>query len=172
MKFQGRSCGRLSAAAAHLGQSRLPAWQAGLECCAMGDSFEDEYLDVLQNIEAVLAGVYRQDENLTDYDARTAVDALIRCYQAEMRGRPEPNIRMNDSARFAYAAVRSICEWRLGRESALEDEEGNEIQIPESEALTSEEIVACLKRIRRSIDLWNKELGRRGYFEFIKQFGI
>ncbi|GAB4274994.1 MAG: hypothetical protein Kow0080_23890 [Candidatus Promineifilaceae bacterium] len=40
----------------------------------------------------------------------------------------------------------------------------------ETTALTVSEIIACLKRIQRSIEMWQKEGGRRGYFEFINQF--
>lgn len=137
----------------------------------MAGEFEEEYLDVLQNIEAALASAYRQHSSMTDYDARAAVDALIRDYQAEMKGRPAPNTHMNNIARDAYEAARCMCEWRMGR-GALLDERGKELYIPESSVLTVEEIVACLKRIRKSIDRWNKELGRRGYFDFINQFGV
>ncbi len=31
-------------------------------------------------------------------------------------------------------------------------------------------MIACLKRIRSSIQLWNKEGGRRGYLNFVSQF--
>jgi hypothetical protein len=30
--------------------------------------------------------------------------------------------------------------------------------------------VLCLKRIRKSIQLWRREGGRRGYFEVVGQF--
>ena len=33
-----------------------------------------------------------------------------------------------------------------------------------------EVIVACLKRIRESIQRWNKEGGRQGYLTFVQRF--
>ena len=36
--------------------------------------------------------------------------------------------------------------------------------------ITVEEIIACLKRIRKSVEGWYKRGGRRGYYEFIQQF--
>ncbi len=33
-----------------------------------------------------------------------------------------------------------------------------------------EEMIACLHRILRSIELWQKEGGRRGYYNFVNQF--
>ncbi|MCS6848443.1 MAG: hypothetical protein RMN52_12115 [Anaerolineae bacterium] len=89
----------------------------------MSGEFEEEYLDVLQNIEAALASAYRQHSSMTDYDARAAVDALIRDYQAEMKGRPAPNVHMSNVARDAYEAARGVCEWRIGR-GAFMDEQG------------------------------------------------
>jgi hypothetical protein len=31
-------------------------------------------------------------------------------------------------------------------------------------------IVECLKRIRKSIQRWNREGGRQGYLKFVEQF--
>jgi len=30
--------------------------------------------------------------------------------------------------------------------------------------------IACLKRVRPSVEKWQKQLGRRGYFDFVEQF--
>ena len=51
----------------------------------MAGRIEDEFLDVLQNIEAALVSVYKAHSEMTDYDAQAAVNALIRLYQAEIR---------------------------------------------------------------------------------------
>jgi len=37
-------------------------------------------------------------------------------------------------------------------------------------SITLSEMVDCLKRIRRSIQMWRKEGGRRGYFDFVGGF--
>jgi hypothetical protein len=31
-------------------------------------------------------------------------------------------------------------------------------------------IIACLKRIRKSVEKWNKQGGRQGYLTFVEQF--
>ena len=36
--------------------------------------------------------------------------------------------------------------------------------------ISLEEIVAVLKRIRKSVRYWHKKAGRRGYLEYIDQF--
>jgi len=35
---------------------------------------------------------------------------------------------------------------------------------------TLDEIIACLQRILRSIELWQRERGQRGYYDFVSQF--
>lgn len=39
-------------------------------------SFEDKYLDVLQNIEMAIVGVYRQHKDLLDYDVDRVLNLL------------------------------------------------------------------------------------------------
>ena len=48
---------------------------------------EDEYFDVLQNIEAVIVDEFQQDRSILDLDARDAVNALARHYEAESESR-------------------------------------------------------------------------------------
>ncbi len=38
------------------------------------------------------------------------------------------------------------------------------------ETVSLEVIVACLKRIRKSIQKWNKRGGRQGYLTYVHQF--
>lgn len=133
----------------------------------MGE-FEDKYNDVLRSMELTLVRPYRQLENLTDWETEAAVNGLIRVYTAEQRGRKLPNLRLNALTQNIYDQLRATCEGWLGRQPLL-DEYGNAATLDEN-ALEVSEIIACLKRIRKSIQLWNKEAGRRGYFDFIDQF--
>ena len=118
--------------------------------------FEEEYQDVLQNIESAIVHVSRRQQNLLDYDVEEALDALISDYRAEQPGRtPKPH-RLTERPERVYGAVRQVCEWRLGRLRMLEGQAA-------PEAKTPEEIMACLKCIRRSVQRWNKRSGRQGY---------
>lgn len=136
---------------------------------------EDEYIDVLQNIEFALVATYQEHPEMTDWDAMEAVKGLIRTYKAERDGRPAPPLRLGPLAREAYDAVQVMCEWRLGRrplELERETEKGREaftLDVGEG-AITLDEMIACLQRVLNSIERWNKQLGRRGYFDFVSQF--
>ena len=128
---------------------------------------EDEYTDVLQNIEAAIVGVYREHRELVDWDALSAIEALIRAYSAEAHGKPATLRAVPGLTGQVAQAVRAMCEWRLGREN-LTDEGGNNLIGPEPISL--DVMLACLKRIRLSIQRWNKEGGRQGYLNFAKEF--
>jgi hypothetical protein len=128
---------------------------------------EDEYQDVLQNIEFAIVSVYRQDRSVLDMDVLDAVNALTRCYEAEKEGRNPPKAPLSDRSQKVFDLAWRACEWRLGRHPGM--------PYPPDEhptAHTPAEIVACLKRLRSSIKLWSKEGGRQGYLNFVQQFII
>ncbi len=60
----------------------------------MAEPFEEKYEDVLQNIEFALVQVYRAHPEMSDFEARDAMQALIRTYQAETRGQAPPTPKL------------------------------------------------------------------------------
>jgi len=110
---------------------------------------------------------------MTDYDALQAINALIRIYQAEERDRQPPALRLLPAQEAALESVQGMCELRLGRaqlrKRTEETEETAEFP-PMIPPVTLAEIIACLKRVRKSIELWQKEGGRRGYYDFVSPF--
>jgi hypothetical protein len=134
----------------------------------MAAKFDRKYEDVLQNIEFALMRTCREYAEMTDWEARDAVKGLIRTYQAETRGRPAPTLHLNPLAQEAYDAVKFVADWRMGRTDTPVTE-GQSVDVPMTPK-TAEEIIACLKTILSSIELWQKELGRRGYFDFVSEF--
>jgi hypothetical protein len=133
-------------------------------------AFEDEYMDVLHNIELAIIQIYSEHPELVDSQVDTAINSLIRVYAAEQRGRNAPKLRLSELEKTVYDHVEALCGLHLGRET-MTDESGKPLEDPpEIPVRTPEEIIACLKRIRKSIKLWTKELGRQGYLNYIKQF--
>lgn len=131
-------------------------------------SFEDQYLDILHNIETGIMVVYRTQPDLVDFDVETALSALIRLYTADMQGRTFDPPKLNSLAQAVYSSVRDMCEWRLGRTKISLDE--NDRDLPQPQPIRIDEIIACLKRIRKSVQRWNKEGGRRGYLTGVERF--
>ena len=127
-------------------------------------NIEERHPDVLHNLEFAIVDVYRAEPALLDLDAQDAVDALVRHYRAEQEGRQPPSNRLDDRAERVFQALTEICEWRLGRGrlSGLDEIPGASIPVAE--------LVECLRRIQKSIRLWNREAGRRGYLGFVSQY--
>jgi len=130
---------------------------------------EDEYMDVFQNLEFIIVQTHRREPDLTDWDAETVIEALIRHYQALWRGQEPRPPRLNTEVRKElYDGLMTICELRLGNETLIAEDTSEEF--PSFEPITLEELVAILKRIRKSIRFWNKRGGVRGYLTYIDQF--
>jgi hypothetical protein len=130
--------------------------------------FEERYEDVLQNIEFGIIRVYRDHPEMTDWDALTAVERLLRDYQTEAKGRQSRPPKLHPLPQQVYDSVMAMCELRLGRETLLdEDDQPVELEI---EPLSLDEIIACMKRVRKSINLWTREGGRQGYLTYIDRF--
>jgi hypothetical protein len=134
----------------------------------MEENFEEKYQTVLQNLEFALAQVYRSDPKMSDYAALFAVESLIKHYNAEQQGRTLAALQFQPHEQEAFDGVKAICEWRLGKQ-ALVSENVEAVNIGD-QANAPEEIIACLKRIKKSIEFWQKRGGRRSYFEFVSRF--
>jgi len=132
------------------------------------NTFEEQYIDVLHNIEVALIRVYRENEAMTDYEALEAINGLLRTYTAESRRRSAPELKLNEQAQAAYDGMQAMCELHMGRVT-LGSEDGEPVSLPVA-VITVGEILDCLKRIRRSIERWNKEMGRRGYFDMVGKY--
>lgn len=130
--------------------------------------FEDQYLDVLQNIEFGIVSSYRKHQDMTDYEVMRMLEALIDGYKAEKIGRPPRDFSLSSMEKEMYQTIRETCEWRLGRVNPFTDDQVEEE--PAFQSRTVDEIILCLKRILKSVNTWNEEGGRKGYLNFIRQF--
>jgi len=127
-------------------------------------TFEDDYMDVLQNIEMAIVSLYREHRDLVDYDVDKVLNVLWTEYRNEKAERKTPAPMLGENAQLVYDRVKEMCEWRLGRKIITAGEEFVRVK---PEPISLEEIMDCLKRIRKSVDLWNKQGGRQGYLYFI-----
>jgi hypothetical protein len=126
----------------------------------MSENFEDTYFDVLRAIEMAIYETYQQHPDLEDFRVEKVLNGLARRYEAEKRNKRAPKLRFNSQENVLLQQVRRVCELHLGRDP--------DVQIG-NEAITIDEIVACLKRIRRSVDQMGGR-GRQAYLEFLHEF--
>jgi len=129
---------------------------------------EEEYLDVLQNIESAIVSTYRDHPEMLDGHVIWALEAVLGSYRAEMAGRTPEELSAAPVEAELYRAVRNMCEWRLGR-IRPDDADAAELG-PAPEPIKVDEIMLCLKRILKSVNRWNKSGGQRGYLTFIVQY--
>ena len=145
----------------------------------MADFNDDPNLDVLQNIEfAIVHACKGAHAGNTDYEVMRALDALLNDYRALTRGR-EPRPHMLDAGeRAVYDAVKAMCDWRTGKSSPPDSaDDADDENVDDAEALplvpsplSNEDMFACLKKIRKSVDRWNSVGGNRGYLNFVAPF--
>ena len=131
----------------------------------MPNEFEEKYMGVLQNIEFGIVRIFYEHSELMDWDVLQTLDALVKKYKAEEANRPEPAISLNDLRQELIDSVKVLCELNLGR-AKLSNQKGSPVSLPMNN-VGVEEIVQCLKRIRRSVEFWNKSNGRQGYLNFM-----
>ncbi len=137
-------------------------------------SVEEEYEDVIQNLEESILMCYRFHPDLIDAEVETAIDWLVKLYSAESQGKTSSDTEPTGISAEVANSVQQMCEWRLGREKlAVEDEAGQilKLGIPELqlEKLELTQIVICLKSIQSSIKLWTNKAETQGYLHEIAQ---
>ena len=130
--------------------------------------FEENYLGIMQNMEFVIIQIYRSHADLTDFLVDKAIEALLRFYQAEKRGKAAPALKLGGLDEQIYEAVQSVCEFHLQRPSTFKPD--MELLEEVEAEVTLDVIIEGLKSLRKSISLYTKEGGRQGYLIFANQF--
>jgi len=130
----------------------------------MDMKWTEDKLDVLQNLEFSVVGVWRAHREMTDYAALHAYEAAFQLYRAELRGRPPKPPVLEGLDATTYTALKAMCDFRLGRgPSPVPGPE----EIP---GIPLEKLVDCLRELAKSVERHTKHGGRQGYLAFISQF--
>ena len=104
----------------------------------------------------------KEQRDLRDLQVMRALDSLIEFYRAEFRGHQPKQYNLPEQENLVFKRVKSLCEFRLGRESL-----GIKEPSPLGKTLTVDEILACLRKIRKSAERWARRNGRQGYLQFV-----
>jgi len=126
---------------------------------------EDRLPDVLQNIEFAIVSVHKDRPGLSDYDVMAALDTLIALYRAESRCHSPQPILLEGQELQVFEFVKYMCERRMGRakEASIDG-------VLPTGTTSLDDILSCLRRIRKSVELWNDRGGRQGYLTFISHY--
>jgi hypothetical protein len=125
-------------------------------------SFEQEYFDVLKSIEAGIVRAYAAMPQSKDRHAEKALKSLIRYYNAALKERKPPSIKLNPPEKTHYDSIKAALESHMNAEGLL----------AKQRLVTLEEGVQCLKRIHRSVEQMMKlhGIGGNAYLEFVKGY--
>src|SRR5262245_31169239 len=117
--------------------------------------------DVLKTIETEVIRIANRHSEMTNYTVFSAYEAAIAHYRALDRGQQPKPANLTGLDAQVYEAVHRACEGRLGRPIA-ED--------PNAPLLSLEDLLACLRRLKKSVEFWTNQGGRRGYLDYVSQF--
>jgi len=125
----------------------------------------NDYLDVLQNIESSIVGLYTLMPELRDPDVILALEKLITQYTREKKKLPALPVVLPVKSMAVFQIVQTSCENRLDRNAPGE--------VPDEVwgyRLPLRLMIPCLDRLLKSANNWHKRDGMRGYLGFISQF--
>ncbi len=125
----------------------------------------NDYLDILQNIEASIVSVYKNMPELRDPDVIQALERLISLYTREKKKLPPLPVVLPERAVAVLQTMQAVCETRMDRTSnvVVQDElVGYRVPL--------RLMIPCLERLLQSANTWHKRGGQRGYLGFVSQF--
>lgn len=122
---------------------------------------EEQYEATLKDLESALVPLYRADPDLNDYATMRALEAAIGHYKAVSRGQtPRPSGLAGADLRL-FEALQGVCADWMAPAAA---------DTGEAPPLKADELVLILKRLLKSVQFWNADGGRRGYYEYVKRW--
>ncbi len=121
-----------------------------------------DYEDVLEGIETAVVGLWRTHREMSNYAVMRAYEAAIAHYNAVARQQAPKPANLTGLDASIFEAVRDFCDWRLGIVKYADR--------PEPEPMQAEDLVACLRRVRKSVDFWTEHGGRQGYMQHIQKY--
>lgn len=120
---------------------------------------EQEFETVLKDVEASVVATWRKHPEITDHAVLRVYEAAYALYRAEQRGQPEKPHGLTGLDVVLFDGLFPICEGWLGR--------GRKAF---SGPISADDMVACLRRLTRSVKLHTQRAGRHGYLNFIGHF--
>jgi len=114
----------------------------------------DDYLDVLQNLEAGIVYAANRDERINDIEVMQALRALMVMYEAEEQGQSPIRPPLGEPVQAVVNQVQEVVQMRAAQAAPL--------PLPV--------LLRCLYRIFDSVVHWNQREGQRGYLNFVRDY--
>ena len=125
---------------------------------------EEEYEDVLQNIEFAVVSFDKKSNILRDEHCLKAYDLLKKKYTAEMRGWKLENTVIEDPiVAELVSEIIPYSDLRLGKVAIQKQ------NIP-FKSVDHNAIIKCFERLSKSVNKWKAGKNSRRYLEFVSNF--
>jgi hypothetical protein len=109
--------------------------------------FAENNFDILFPIESSIAFFYRKDLINNDYDVIRVLEALYAYYRAITTNFPLPEPKLSQNELDLYTTISKQCD---GKDPKA--------------------LLECVKVLKKSALLWNKNHGSQGYLQYISRF--
>lgn len=114
--------------------------------------FEDQHLDLLQNIEFGIIQVYLEDKTITDFNVFNVLESLIDASRRKYNHQETVNYDLKENEGQIFDTIIEIVNSRTNNR---EDVKLN---------------IAAFRKILKSAKKWNKRRGKRGYLTFVENY--
>jgi len=114
---------------------------------------EDKYFDELFELEFSIIEIFRKNPSLIDLEVLIALDASIVNCKNIQKGYPQKSFNSTEIIQSVYKNIDVTCK-----------------NLISSGTISIDELLWCLKRIKKSLKSWNKRDGRQGYLNFVDKF--
>jgi hypothetical protein len=128
----------------------------------------EDHAQALLPLELRILAAAESDATIIDLHIQDAIRLVARRYHLEREGAafrlPK---RLDPRVEQIFREVETLCEWHLRRTAAPPP------TWPVSadwEGVGIDALVAALRRLAKSIGIWNERGGRRGYVDYIREF--
>lgn len=122
-----------------------------------------QFAPILYPIEREILAFRAKEPSLIDLHVLDTVAALARRYGLEEQGKIASAPRLDERGVRLYDRLAAVCEMQLGR--APRDDR----PFLSEEHCDLPARVAALRRLKKSIETWNEQLGRQGYLDYISE---
>lgn len=113
--------------------------------------FAEKYMGILQPLEGFVTFFYRQHPKMYDSEVLSVYEALLKDIKAKLTNYPASQHKLEGVSGEIYAQL-------------------NKFLVEQGSSYSIQEIRECLKTLEKSLKMWNRERGSRGYLNFINEF--
>ncbi len=122
----------------------------------------EEHLGFLQSIEVAVLEVWAQNPALNNYNVMRAYECALAHYRALAREQQPKSSNLTGLDAQVFEKVKEACDRRL--------DFGKSGDPPKVAPMSLEDVLGCLRKLGKSVELWTEQGGRQGYLRFIEQF--